>query len=557
MSGGGLVGSNPNKIKGGKWTVFRFFLVSIAHSVPWFTVSSLLSFYSVLYGPQILLMMNIAYYLPSIPLLIFSAACDDWLDLKFGVPRVILTRLLFGLGGCALICAVFPFVVNTARSLLLLIVALGLVSAIAFSSSYQLVARFANKSVIALGLGCVGSGIVVLLMELAMGMKTRPTTAQLVWLFELTAGWVLAGAAASVSLLLRHWKAIEAWSGEPGPSTGHGDEIEPLLLQEEGFEGREGQGIAMGLQRRMSTPLLLNYSPLDFMEQLSEGDAFSGQPFFLSSPGGQAQGRSVSLDQGNWRQRGDSLRRAASEQPLSSIAEGAVRAKLARSALTPQRQEWRPALTPVGGGSPEAPLSPKASPPWSPTPSQADTTASTSGQGVSGAASICAVLAQCWPVLGALFFSGTFFVLAFPFFTYVPSGGTFGQDLAKVLFFSRLAADVCGRTLPRLKRLAVRSRYVLFSFGLIMTASIPGYLYYIKQTAWHNDWLIIGYIVAMWILGGYVNTCSYVLAPACVEPHLKATANGVLAITYQTAHCTGLVLATIITAALFGGIAPI
>lgn len=74
------------------------------------------------------------------------------------------------------------------RSLLLSIVALGLVSAIAFSSSYQLVARFANKSVIALGLGCVGSGIIVLLLELAMGMKTRPTTAQLVWLFELTAG---------------------------------------------------------------------------------------------------------------------------------------------------------------------------------------------------------------------------------------------------------------------------------------------------------------------------------------------------------------------------------
>ena len=62
----------------------------------------------------------------------------------------------------------------------------------------------------------------------------------------------------------------------------------------------------------------------------------------------------------------------------------------------------------------------------------------------------------------------------------------------QVLFFARLAADVCGRTLPRVKRLAVKSRYVLFSFGLIMTVSIPGYLYYIKQTAWHNDWFVIG-----------------------------------------------------------------
>ena len=48
------------------------------------------------------------------------------------------------------------------------------------------------------------------------------------------------------------------------------------------------------------------------------------------------------------------------------------------------------------------------------------------------AGSVGSVVLQCWPVLGALFFSGTFFVLAFPFFTYVPSGGTFGQDLPKV-----------------------------------------------------------------------------------------------------------------------------
>ena len=38
MSGGALGGNNPYKIKGGKWTVVRFFLVAIAHSVGWFTV---------------------------------------------------------------------------------------------------------------------------------------------------------------------------------------------------------------------------------------------------------------------------------------------------------------------------------------------------------------------------------------------------------------------------------------------------------------------------------------------------------------------------------------
>jgi hypothetical protein len=56
----------------------------IAHSIGWFTVSSLLGYYSALYGPQILLMMNIAYYLPSIPLLLLSALCDERLDRTFG-----------------------------------------------------------------------------------------------------------------------------------------------------------------------------------------------------------------------------------------------------------------------------------------------------------------------------------------------------------------------------------------------------------------------------------------------------------------------------------------
>ena len=61
----------------------------------------------------------------------------------------------------------------------------------------------------------------------------------------------------------------------------------------------------------------------------------------------------------------------------------------------------------------------------------------------------------------------------------------------------------------------------------------------------------------MWILGGYVNTACYMVAPSCVDVHHKAAANGLLAITYQTAHCTGLVVATVIAATLFGGFSPI
>ncbi len=55
-------------------------------------------------------------------------------------------------------------------------------------------------------------------------------------------------------------------------------------------------------------------------------------------------------------------------------------------------------------------------------------------EGDSGGGALGQVVVQCWPVLGAIFFSGTFFVLAFPFFPYVPSDGTFGQELPRVRF---------------------------------------------------------------------------------------------------------------------------
>lgn len=77
--------------------------------------------------------------------------------------------------------------------LLFLTVVLGLVSGIAFSASYQLVARFANKNTISLGLGCVGSGIVTLIFQVVLQMGPNPTRKQELILFELTAGecWFL------------------------------------------------------------------------------------------------------------------------------------------------------------------------------------------------------------------------------------------------------------------------------------------------------------------------------------------------------------------------------
>ena len=57
--------------------------------------------------------------------------------------------------------------------------------------------------------------------------------------------------------------------------------------------------------------------------------------------------------------------------------------------------------------------------------------------------------------------------------------------------------------------------------------------------------------MVLWAVAGFLNTCCYIVAPLVVAPQHKATANGLLAITYQTAHCFGLVIAVILEAALF------
>ncbi len=64
--------------------MFRFFLVSTAYTSVWLAISSQLGNYRELFGPQILLQLNIAYFLPSIPLLIVSGNFDKVLEAKLG-----------------------------------------------------------------------------------------------------------------------------------------------------------------------------------------------------------------------------------------------------------------------------------------------------------------------------------------------------------------------------------------------------------------------------------------------------------------------------------------
>ncbi len=59
---------------------------------------------------------------------------------------------------------------------------------IAFSAAYQMVARFANKNTISLGLGCVGSGLLALALELILSVGPKPTRVSFIILFEVAAG---------------------------------------------------------------------------------------------------------------------------------------------------------------------------------------------------------------------------------------------------------------------------------------------------------------------------------------------------------------------------------
>lgn len=192
--------------------MFKFAAVSVGYTIVWMALCSELNTFRELYGPSILLKMNIVYYLPSIPLLILSSYVDEPLDKRFGVAMTVLMRLLIGNGTCAIIAIIFPFEPDLVSHLLWTVAALGVAHGISFSASYQLTSKYANKNTIALGLGCVGSGALVLVLEVALQIGAHPSTNDELALYFCCAGAVAVALVSAVSLLLRHWRSIEAAS---------------------------------------------------------------------------------------------------------------------------------------------------------------------------------------------------------------------------------------------------------------------------------------------------------------------------------------------------------
>ena len=84
----------------------------------------------------------------------------------------------------------------------------------------------------------------------------------------------------------------------------------------------------------------------------------------------------------------------------------------------------------------------------------------------------------------------------------------------------------------------------LLIWGILKTAMLP--LLFISILKPH---LCLGDIGALlligifWVLSGYLNTCSYLLAPKMVPANQKARASGIMTVAFQLSCFTALILA--------------
>ncbi|KAH7618705.1 hypothetical protein Ndes2526B_g05622 [Nannochloris sp. 'desiccata'] len=547
------------KIKGGNWTVVKFFTLSVAYTSVWLAVSSELGYYRFLYGPQVLLYLNIAYYAPSIPLLILSSFFDEDLEAALGTAKTILVRLLVGLVGYGLVCAWFPFMPQHLWFLLCSVVALGLFSSIAFSASYQMVARFANKNTIALGLGCSASGPLILILQIALGLESIPTFEQQVALFLIIAVIVASGLWATVSLLFRHWDAIEssAHAGDTGVT---------------GAEARQ----------QLTAPFLGNGAVHN-----SEGDAeagagagaLEGEEFTFATP----VGASRELEGGS--------PRTTAATPSQLYKTPSLPPLIAYNLLEPYetflsaREDWTPSpilrrASSQGGerrrsreGSPsfgsglfnDGSGCDAESPSFSPAEDAAGSGNDLEGivddfsdieiEELSSVHTLKATISDVWPALIVVGLQGGIALTLFPFFTYLPSSGWIGVEaLPKALFFVRIFSDILGRILPRSRYFKPNSIRPVMIIALIKLATEPLFFFYLKSNPkWHSDIAAVVYIAFMWSAGGYVNTTAYMVAPRMVRPQFKGTAAGLMAMTYQLGHFIGLALAAVLARVMYGG----
>lgn len=88
-----------NRIEGEKKSCIEHkstIFCQVGYTIGWTALSSLLSSFKERFGPPVLLQLNLAYFLPSIPVLFLQTQYDSVLDHKFGLPRTMAIRMVLG-----------------------------------------------------------------------------------------------------------------------------------------------------------------------------------------------------------------------------------------------------------------------------------------------------------------------------------------------------------------------------------------------------------------------------------------------------------------------------
>ncbi|GLC52618.1 hypothetical protein PLESTB_000649700 [Pleodorina starrii] len=506
-----------------------FFLISVAYKLAWTAISSLLSQYSKAYGPGILLQLNVAYFFPSIPVLMLQAVFNDRMDRRLGLPGGALLRFSLGLGGLVALTRYFPaLTAGSEQALLVTTVLVGMSYGIAFGTSYQIASKYAAGATVALTTGFVSSGPVVLLLDLALKRGPYYSPEGLERLFQWVAVITAAGLAAAAALVLGSWRMLSAGpphrvelkvpykapsygssvGGKDGGS-GHGSDRAggPYVRH----RGEQGGGQYDG-------GALTPYGSGSFGQNANGYHNHHNYNGYSTAGGGGgfgAAGRShhaITLD-------------------FSGAANDHHNHHNGHDGFSNHHNHHH------GGGASHSMFHMSASADGG----QADQSVDESKVSKRDLP-LFRLAARILPAALSITLSVGTSMLIFPFFTYMTSTGLLGERLPQVLFYIRLVGDIAGRLVPR--RLQATTVRKLMFWAFVKLAMVPLLFGCIFTPELLGGDVTSCVVVALfWVLSGYLNTCSYLVAPTLVPPSQKSRASGLMTVAFQSACFGALMLA--------------
>jgi hypothetical protein len=132
-----------------------FFFVAVAFKAPFTAIGSLLGQLAASHGPESLLWLNFAYFLPPVPLTALLSLAHGYLDARLGPGRSAALRLGAGLTGLAALSLAFPSAACApgAAQLLGVTAGIGACYAAAYAAAYTALPSFEPACTVALTAG--------------------------------------------------------------------------------------------------------------------------------------------------------------------------------------------------------------------------------------------------------------------------------------------------------------------------------------------------------------------------------------------------------------------